>query len=105
MFSYLYKNQKCKFSILIFFSIMSNLFEIGLAYVMLSCVEFAMNGNLPDAMFHAFWLLIYIIIFFLVDLISKKIKCKRIIIRRIAFLPNLLHNHKQEMRALYCNYV
>ena len=76
MFCYLYKNQFVRFIVFVFLSIISSLFEVGLAYVMLKCVDFAMVGNMSKAWRYAGWLSFYIIVFFIVDYFSKKLKWK-----------------------------
>ena len=74
MFRYLYQKQLPKFVCLVVISIVSCLFEIGLAYVMLQCVDYAMTGKMTDALSYAIWLILYILVFFLVDFWAKRLK-------------------------------
>ena len=50
MFKYLYKYQVKKFIMFIIFSMLSCLFEIGSAYIMLKCVDLSLERNLSDAL-------------------------------------------------------
>lgn len=72
MFSYLLRNQRGHFAALIFLSILSCLFEVGLAYVMLRCVNFAMSGKLAGAGIYELGFAAYILDYFAVDYITHK---------------------------------
>lgn len=74
MFRYLYRKQLPRFICFVVISIISCLFEIGLAYVMLQCVDYAMAGKMSDAGVYAIWLSLYILIFFAVDFGAKRLK-------------------------------
>lgn len=74
MFRFLYHRQMPAFIGFALFSILDCLLEVGLAYVMLECVNFAVEGNLSDAGIYAGLLMLYIIIYFIADIISKKLK-------------------------------
>ena len=76
LFSYLYGGQRCRFICTLFFVIVSSLFEVMLAYVMMQCVDFAMEGSLPQAMFLALWLILYLTVYFFVDYFAKRLKWK-----------------------------
>ncbi len=82
MFKYLYKRQVPKFVILIFLSIISCLFEVGLAYVMLRCVDFAMAGDLSDAGVYAVAFILYIAVYFIIDIFAKRAKWQKIALAR-----------------------
>ncbi len=74
MFKYLYEHQVKKFAAFIFFSMLSCLFEIGLAYIMLKCVDLSMERNLSEAGKYAIGFLIYIMLYFGIDYFTKKMK-------------------------------
>lgn len=80
MFSYLFRNQRGRFAALIFLSILSCLFEVGLAYVMLRCVNFAMSGKLAGAGIYALGFAAYILVYFAVDYITHK--CRYAVLRQ-----------------------
>jgi len=55
-------------------TIVAAVLEVGLAYIMLNCVDFATSGNLKYAGEYGTYLIIYLIIYFAIDFISKKLK-------------------------------
>lgn len=74
MLKYLYEKQQQKLVLFVIFSLLSSLFEIALAYVMLQAVNFAIEGNLSDATRYAILFAAYIFCFFLVDLIYRRLR-------------------------------
>lgn len=76
LFSYLYNGQRYRFICTLLLIIVSNLFEVMLAYVMMQCVDFAIQGSLPQAASFAIWLTLYLAVYFVVDYFSKRMKWK-----------------------------
>lgn len=74
MFHYMYQNQRLRFACLLLLSIINCVFEVGLAYVMLQCVNLATSGNLSQAPKFIAFLIFYIVIYFIVDYFAKKTK-------------------------------
>ena len=74
MLKYLYAQQKSKLFFFIVFSLLSSLFEIALSFVMLQSVNLAMDGNLSDALNDGLWFGLYILCYFIVDLICRRLR-------------------------------
>jgi ATP-binding cassette subfamily B protein len=53
---------------------MTSLLEVGLAYVMMKCVDLALAGNMENALSYSLWFALYILVFFLVDHLTTKCK-------------------------------
>lgn len=91
MFKYLYHRQKTIFMEFIISSIIDCLLEVGLAYVMLKCVDFAVAGQLSEASIYAVFLLLYIAIYFITDILSKKLKWKVLCGAQINLRDNIIN--------------
>lgn len=76
LFSYLHRDQRGRFAATLLLVIASSLFEVMLAYVMMRCVDFAMDGSLSLAAGLGFWLVLYLAAYFAVDYIAKRFKWK-----------------------------
>ena len=74
MLKYLYAQQKSKLFFFVVFSLLSSLFEIALSFVMLQSVNLAMDGNLSDALNDGLWFGLYILCYFFVDLICRRLR-------------------------------
>ena len=74
MLKYLYAQQKGKLIFFVVFSLLSSLFEIALSFVMLQSVNLAMDGNLSDALNDGLWFGLYILCYFIVDLICRRLR-------------------------------
>ena len=74
MLKYLYAQQKSKLIFFVIFSLLSSLFEIALSFVMLQSVNLAMDGNLSDALNDGLWFGLYILCYFIVDLICRRLR-------------------------------
>ena len=74
MLKYLYTQQKSKLFFFVVFSLLSSLFEIALSFVMLQSVNLAMDGNLSDALNDGLWFGLYILCYFFVDLICRRLR-------------------------------
>lgn len=74
MLKYLYAQQKSKLFFFVVFSLLSSLFEIALSFVMLQSVNLAMDGNLSDALNDGLWFGLYILCYFIVDLICRRLR-------------------------------
>ena len=74
MLKYLYAQQKSKLIFFVVFSLLSSLFEIALSFVMLQSVNLAMDGNLSDALNDGLWFGLYILCYFFVDLICRRLR-------------------------------
>ena len=74
MLKYLYAQQKSKLFFFVVFSLLSSLFEIALSFVMLQSVNLAMDGNLSDALNDGLWFGLYILCYFVVDLICRRLR-------------------------------
>ena len=74
MLKYLYAQQKSKLIFFVVFSLLSSLFEIALSFVMLQSVNLAMDGNLSDALNDGLWFGLYILCYFVVDLICRRLR-------------------------------
>lgn len=74
MLKYLYTQQKGKLIFFVVFSLLSSLFEIALSFVMLQSVNLAMDGNLSDALNDGLWFGLYILCYFIVDLICRRLR-------------------------------
>lgn len=74
MLKYLYTQQKSKLFFFVVFSLLSSLFEIALSFVMLQSVNLAMDGNLSDALNDGLWFGLYILCYFVVDLICRRLR-------------------------------
>ena len=74
MLKYLYAQQKSKLIFFVVFSLLSSLFEIALSFVMLQSVNLAMDGNLSDALNDGLWFGLYILCYFIVDLICRRLR-------------------------------
>lgn len=76
LFSYLRRGQCGRFAATLLLVIASSLFEVMLAYVMMRCVDFAMDGSLSQAAGLAIWLALYLAAYFAVDYLAKRLKWK-----------------------------
>ena len=74
MLKYLYAQQKGKLIFFVVFSLLSSLFEIALSFVMLQSVNLAMDGNLSDALNDGLWFGLYLLCYFFVDLICRRLR-------------------------------
>ena len=74
MLKYLYAQQKSKLFFFVVFSLLSSLFEIALSFAMLQSVNLAMDGNLSDALNDGLWFGLYILCYFIVDLICRRLR-------------------------------
>ena len=74
MFHYLYQNQRLKFIGFLLVSAVDCLLEVGLAYVMLQCVNYAIGGKLADAGIYAAAFCAYILLYFVIDYTAGKLK-------------------------------
>jgi ATP-binding cassette subfamily B protein len=74
MFHYLYQNQRLKFIGFLLVSTVDCLLEVGLAYVMLQCVNYAIGGKLADAGIYAAAFCAYILLYFVIDYTAGKLK-------------------------------
>lgn len=78
LFSYLARGQRGRLSLTLVFVILSGILDIALAYVMMKCVDLAMGGTLTKAWSVAIWLVVYMILYFTVDYLSKRLKWRTI---------------------------
>lgn len=76
LLSYLYGGQRWRFAGTLLVTMISNLFEVMLAYVMMQCVDFAMEGSLSQATSLALWLGLYLIVHFATDYFAQRLKWK-----------------------------
>lgn len=100
LFSYLYNRQRLRFTCTLLFTIFSSLFEVALAYIMMQCVDLAMDGSLSEAMSFAFWLIFYLITYFIVDYLAKRLKWKTLQIAQM----NLRNDVTQSIMAMPINH-
>lgn len=80
MFLYLVGQQRGRFAALMLLSVLSCLFEVGLAYVMLQCVNFAMSETLAGVERYALGFAAYILVYFAVDYITHR--CRYSVLRQ-----------------------
>ncbi|WP_051824138.1 ABC transporter transmembrane domain-containing protein [Clostridium sulfidigenes] len=73
MLNYLIKKRINFFATLIFSSF-NSLLAVGLAYVMMTCVDFATSGQLSSALNFLPWLLLYLLLCVCIDLLYRKSK-------------------------------
>lgn len=74
LFGYLYRGQKFQFLCTLLLVIASSLFEVLLAYVMMSCIDLALEGSLREASSFAIWLFLYLVLYFVLDYFANKFK-------------------------------
>lgn len=108
LFGYLYRGQKFQFLCTLLLVIASSLFEVLLAYVMMSCIDLALEGSLREASSFAIWLFLYLVLYFVLDYFANKFKWRTLqnaqmnlrndITRKLLSMP-IKHFHKKNTGA------
>lgn len=104
LFSYLYRGQSYRFVCTLLFIIASSVFEVMLAYVMMRCIDLALEGSLQQAASFAGWLVLYLASYFILDYFANKFKWQTLqnaqtnlrndITRKLLSMP-IKHFHKK----------
>lgn len=104
LFSYLYRGQSYRFVCTLLFIIASSVFEVMLAYVMMRCIDLALEGSLQQAASFAIWLVLYLVAYFILDYFANRFKWKLLqnaqtnlrndITRKLLSMP-IKHFHKK----------
>lgn len=108
LFSYLYRGQCYRFVCTLPFIIASSVFEVMLAYVMMRCIDLALEGSLQQAASFAIWLVLYLAAYFILDYFTNRFKWKLLqnaqtnlrndITRKLLSMP-IKHFHKKTREA------
>ncbi|MCR5320650.1 MAG: ABC transporter ATP-binding protein/permease [Lachnospiraceae bacterium] len=72
----MYKNQKLRFTLYCVSLIISGFFEVLIAYIMMKCIDLALDKSLEEAFHMGIFIIFYLAGYFLVDFINKKLKWK-----------------------------
>lgn len=74
MIHYLYKRQKLKMYFFIIITLIICGLEIGTAYIMSLCINFALNQKLDETLKYIILFILYIIIYFSIEFFARKLK-------------------------------
>lgn len=79
LLEFMYNGQRARFAASLAFVTANSLLDVVLAFVMMRCVDCAINGSPKEAFDLLTWLMIYLVAYYFVSLLTAKVKLRTVL--------------------------